>query len=59
MNPNLGRGTIALSYGVLAIGAAVALFPLALMVVSALKTSAEIVANPLALPSALDRKSVV
>jgi raffinose/stachyose/melibiose transport system permease protein len=53
MNANLGRGTIALSYAALAIGAAVALFPLALMAVSALKTSAEIVANPLALPSVL------
>jgi raffinose/stachyose/melibiose transport system permease protein len=53
MNQTLGRGTIALSYIVLAIGAIVALFPLALMVISALKTSAEIVANPLALPGAL------
>ena len=46
MNQTLGRGAIALSYVALAIGAAVALFPLALMLVSALKTSAEIVANP-------------
>lgn len=53
MNQALGRGTIALSYLVLTIGAIIALFPLALMVISALKTGAEIVANPLALPSAL------
>jgi raffinose/stachyose/melibiose transport system permease protein len=53
MNQTLGRGTVALSYVVLTIGAAVALFPLALMIISALKTSAEIVANPLALPNAL------
>jgi raffinose/stachyose/melibiose transport system permease protein len=53
MNQTLGRGAIALSYVALAIGAAVALFPLALMLVSALKTSAEIIANPLALPSTL------
>ena len=53
MYQTLGRGTILVSYFILAIGAAVALFPLSLMVVSALKTSAEIVANPLALPSAL------
>ena len=53
MNQTLGRGTIFASYSILAIGAAVALFPLAMMVVSALKTSAEIVANPLALPSTL------
>ena len=53
MNQTLGRGAITLSYVALAIGAVVALFPLALMLVSALKTSAEIVANPLALPSAL------
>jgi len=53
MDQTLGRGTIVLSYLLLAIGAIIALFPFALMVVSALKTSAEIVANPLALPSAL------
>jgi len=52
MTPTLGRGTIALTYVALTIGAIVALFPLALMVVSALKTAAEIVANPLALPRA-------
>src|SRR5271166_1661492 len=49
----IGKGTAAFSYALLAIGATVALFPLALMVVSALKTSAEIVANPLALPRAV------
>jgi raffinose/stachyose/melibiose transport system permease protein len=49
----IGRGATVFSYAVLAIGAAVALFPLALMVISALKTSAEIVANPFALPRIL------
>jgi raffinose/stachyose/melibiose transport system permease protein len=49
----IGRGATAFSYAVLTIGAAVALFPLALMVISALKTSAEIVANPFALPRVL------
>jgi raffinose/stachyose/melibiose transport system permease protein len=48
MNQTLGRGTLLLSYSILAIGAVIALFPLSLMLVSALKTSAEIVANPLA-----------
>jgi raffinose/stachyose/melibiose transport system permease protein len=52
MNMALGRGAVALTYVVLVIGAAVALFPLALMFVGALKTSAEIVADPLTLPSA-------
>ncbi len=47
----ISRGTLVFSYAVLAVMAAVALFPLALMVISALKTSAEIVANPLSLPS--------
>jgi raffinose/stachyose/melibiose transport system permease protein len=46
----IGRGTVVFSYAALAVLAAVALFPLALMAVSALKTSAEIVANPLSLP---------
>ncbi len=50
MTPTLGRGTLTLSYGLLCLGAVIALFPLALLVVSALKTSAEIVANPLGLP---------
>jgi raffinose/stachyose/melibiose transport system permease protein len=53
MNQSLGRGTILVSYSILGVGALIALFPLSLMFVSALKTSAEIVANPLALPSAL------
>ena len=48
MNQTLGRGTILISYFILAVGAVIALFPLSLMVISALKTSAEIVANPLA-----------
>jgi raffinose/stachyose/melibiose transport system permease protein len=51
MNQTLGRGTILISYVILAIGAIFALFPLALVVISALKTSAEIVANPLTLPN--------
>jgi raffinose/stachyose/melibiose transport system permease protein len=41
---------LTIAYVVLGLGALVALLPLALMLVSALKTSAEIVANPLALP---------
>jgi raffinose/stachyose/melibiose transport system permease protein len=53
MNQTLGRGTILASYSILAVGAVIALFPLSLMIVSALKTSAEIVANPLALPRVL------
>ena len=53
MNQTLGRSTILASYSILAVGAVIALFPLSLMIVSALKTSAEIVANPLALPRAL------
>ena len=50
MNHAISRGTLTITYVILALGAAIALFPLALMAVSALKTSAEIVANPLALP---------
>lgn len=50
MNHSLGRSTILISYLILTIGAAVALFPFGLTVVSAFKTAAEIVANPLALP---------
>jgi raffinose/stachyose/melibiose transport system permease protein len=53
MNQNLGRGTLLVAYFVLAVAAVIALFPLSLMVVSSLKTSTEIVANPLALPSSL------
>ena len=44
------RTTVTISYVVLAIGAIIALLPLAMMAVSAIKTSAEIVANPLSLP---------
>jgi raffinose/stachyose/melibiose transport system permease protein len=51
MNQNLGRSTIYISYFVLAVAAVLALFPLSLMVISSLKKSTEIVANPLALPS--------
>jgi raffinose/stachyose/melibiose transport system permease protein len=50
VNHAISRGTLTITYVILALGAVVALFPLALMVVSALKTSAEIVANPLSLP---------
>ncbi|MDB5789199.1 carbohydrate ABC transporter permease [Caballeronia mineralivorans] len=50
MNRTVDRGTLTIAYVVLGLGALVALLPLALMLVSALKTSAEIVANPLALP---------
>ena len=53
MNQNLGRGTIFISYFILAVAAIIALFPPSLMVISSLKKSTEIVANPLALPSAL------
>jgi raffinose/stachyose/melibiose transport system permease protein len=53
MNQTLGRSTILISYFILAVAAVIALFPLSLMVISALKKSTEIVANPLALPSAL------
>jgi len=53
MNQTLGRGTLLAANFILAIAAAIALFPLSLMVISALKKSTEIVANPLALPSTL------
>ena len=53
MNQSLGRTTIFISYIILAIAAAIALFPLSLMVINSLKKSTEIVANPLALPGAL------
>jgi len=53
MNQNLGRGTLLIAYFILAVAAVIALFPLSLMVISSLKKSAEIVANPLALPSTL------
>ena len=52
MIQTLDRGTLTIAYALLGLGAAIALFPLALMAISALKTSAEIVANPLALPQA-------
>jgi len=53
MNQTLGRGTLLAAYFMLAVAAVIALFPLSLMVISALKKSTEIVANPLALPSTL------
>jgi raffinose/stachyose/melibiose transport system permease protein len=53
MNQTLGRGTLLAAYFILAVAAIIALFPLSLMVISALKKSTEIVANPLALPSTL------
>jgi raffinose/stachyose/melibiose transport system permease protein len=51
MNRNLGRGTMLVAYFILAVAAVIALFPLSLMIVSSVKKSTEIVANPLALPS--------
>jgi len=51
MNQNLGRGTMLVAYFILAVAAVIALFPLALMIISSVKKSTEIVANPLALPS--------
>jgi raffinose/stachyose/melibiose transport system permease protein len=53
MNQTLRRGTLMAANFILAIAATIALFPLSLMVISALKKSTEIVANPLALPSTL------
>jgi raffinose/stachyose/melibiose transport system permease protein len=53
MHQNLGRGTVIVSYLLLALGAVISMFPFALMIVSAFKTSAEIVANPLTFPSSL------
>jgi raffinose/stachyose/melibiose transport system permease protein len=53
MNQTLGRSTILISHFILAVAAVFALFPLSLMVISSLKKSTEIVANPLALPSVL------
>jgi raffinose/stachyose/melibiose transport system permease protein len=53
MNQHLGRGTLLIAYFILAVAAVIALFPLSLMIISALKKSAEIVANPLALPTTL------
>jgi raffinose/stachyose/melibiose transport system permease protein len=54
MNQNLGRGTMLVAYFVLAVAAVIALFPLALMIISSVKKSTEIVANPLALPSTVE-----
>jgi raffinose/stachyose/melibiose transport system permease protein len=51
MNRNLGRGTVLVAYFILAVAAVIALFPLSLMIISSIKKSTEIVANPLALPS--------
>src|SRR5258708_20429819 len=51
MNRNLGRGTMLVAYFILAVAAVIALFPLSLMIISSIKKSTEIVANPLALPS--------
>jgi raffinose/stachyose/melibiose transport system permease protein len=45
------RTTLTLSYVVLAIGAFIALFPIALLALNALKPAAQIVQNPLALPN--------
>jgi raffinose/stachyose/melibiose transport system permease protein len=42
-----------IAYFILAVAAVIALFPLSLMVISSVKKSTEIVANPLALPRAL------
>ena len=53
MNQTLGRGTLLAAYFILAVTAVIALFPLSLMVISALRKSPELVANPLALPSTL------
>src|SRR5258707_9244163 len=51
MNRNLGRGTMLIAYFILAVAAVIALFPLSLMIISSIKKSTEIIANPLALPS--------
>src|ERR1700749_1688862 len=44
------RATIYLSYAVLCVGAFIALFPIALLIVNSLKPAAEIVINPLSFP---------
>ena len=54
MNQNLGRGTMFVAYCILAVAAVIALFPLSLMIISSIKKSTEIVANPLALPSSVE-----
>jgi raffinose/stachyose/melibiose transport system permease protein len=53
MNQNLGRGTMLVAYFILAVAAVIALFPLSMMIISSVKKSTEIVANPLALPSTI------
>src|ERR1700693_5275628 len=53
MNQTLGRGTLLVAYVILAVAAVIALFPLSLMVISSLKKSTEIIANPMALPSTI------
>jgi raffinose/stachyose/melibiose transport system permease protein len=53
MNQNLGRGTMLVAYIILAVAAVIALFPLSMMIISSVKKSTEIVANPLALPSTI------
>lgn len=45
------RATLTISYIVLGIGAFIALFPIALLVLNSLKPAAQIVQNPLALPN--------
>jgi raffinose/stachyose/melibiose transport system permease protein len=45
-----GRGTVAVAYVLLLFGAAITLFPIALMLINACKASVDIVTNPLALP---------
>ena len=59
MNQNLGRGTMLVAYFILAVAAVIALFPLSLMIISSIKKSTEIVANPLALPSTVERTNFV
>jgi len=47
------RTTLTVTYVILAIGAFTALFPIALLVLNALKSAPEIIQNPLALPTAI------
>ncbi|MET3898043.1 raffinose/stachyose/melibiose transport system permease protein [Devosia sp. UYZn731] len=47
------RTTLTITYVILAIGAFTALFPIALLVLNALKSAPEIIQNPLALPKAI------
>ena len=46
----IDRGTRIIAYLVLALGLAVTLLPITLMLVNAFKTSIDILANPIALP---------